>query len=81
MIVGTDHLDPSEPVAQLVISSPEAVKRFRISADGSFTFFIDGDPTLRLEKGFFHYRGEKIEDIHQAYERFRGWMDAVLYGS
>ena len=37
--------------------------------------FTDGkEEVMILEKGFFFYRGEKIRDTNQAYERFCEWL-------
>lgn len=35
------------------------------------------EPILKLEKGYFWYRGEKIEDAKNAYERFTEWLTNV----
>ncbi len=45
--------------------------------DNAIRFLVDGSPenTLKLENGFFWYRGEKIEDINFAYERFCKWLE------
>jgi hypothetical protein len=39
-------------------------------------FNTDGEPTetLKLEEGWFWYRGEKIEDVNNVYERFCNWL-------
>ncbi len=45
--------------------------------ENSIIFSVNGalpEEYLRLEKGYFWYRGEKIEDIHQVYERFSEWL-------
>jgi hypothetical protein len=39
--------------------------------DNTITFSLRDQPeeTMKLENGWFWYRGEKIEDIHKVYER------------
>ena len=37
------------------------------------------EPIMKLSQGYFWYRGEKIEDIHQVYERFNEWLVSAGY--
>lgn len=39
-----------------------------------FTFFIDKEPVIKIEKGAFWYKGEKVKDANQVYERFSEWL-------
>ena len=32
------------------------------------------EPIIRLSKRGFFYKGERIDDIHNVYERFNEWM-------
>lgn len=32
---------------------------------------------IRISKDGFFYKGEKIEDIHNVYERFNDWLKAA----
>jgi len=32
------------------------------------------EEVLRITKGSFYYRGEKVEDVHNVYERFSEWL-------
>ena len=62
------------------------------TSDGTFSSTINASPCpvtiqfcepgtteadLVLREGYFVYRGEKIEDIHKAYERFVEWLSSV----
>jgi len=44
----------------------------------TISFHIDSypDEILKLEKGFFWYKGKKIKDIKKAYERFCKWLES-----
>jgi hypothetical protein len=46
-----------------------------LPAGGSgITFFIDKEPVIKLEKDAFWYKGKKVKDVNQVYERFSEWM-------
>ena len=54
-------------------------KKEEITSDNKpneITFIVDNRPeeTLKLSEGWFWYRGKKIKDIEQAYERFTAWL-------
>lgn len=40
----------------------------------SISFYTGSEVVIRLEKGYFWYKGERIEDIHKVYDRFNEWL-------
>lgn len=46
--------------------------------ENTITFMAteDAQPVeiLRINKEGFYYRGEKVEDVHNVYERFNEWL-------
>jgi len=47
------------------------------STNNAITFHTGDFYELKLEKGYFWYRGERIEDINQAYEKFCDWINRI----
>jgi hypothetical protein len=46
--------------------------------DSSIIFFgkypNDKEEVLRISKDGFYYKGERVDDIHNIYERFNEWL-------
>jgi hypothetical protein len=43
--------------------------------DSSSIFFAnDKEEVLRISKDGFYYKGERVDDIHNIYERFNDWL-------
>ena len=39
------------------------------------TFFIGyGDEVMRIAKDGFYWKGERVDDVHNVYERFNDWL-------
>jgi hypothetical protein len=46
-----------------------------IKPEERIVFSLGEDEVIVLEKGYFYYRGERIDDINQVYERFVEWLN------
>jgi hypothetical protein len=65
----------------LGIQAVDNVSFFEIrSSDNKISFSLDNkkDEILVLEKGWFWYKGNKIEDINEAYEKFCNWLNREM---
>ena len=41
------------------------------------TFSAGGEELLKLSPEGFYYKGEKVEDVHDVYNRFNDWLTAA----
>lgn len=64
------ELQPLEPVKFTTPS--QNTLTFHLTEDGEFV------EVLKINKDGFFYRGEKVEDVHQVYERFNEWLTKSL---
>lgn len=46
----------------------------KLTTQNSIHFFIGAEIVIKLEEGYFWYKGERIEDVHKVYERFTEWL-------
>jgi|WetSurSiteA1Bulk_404760.scaffolds.fasta_scaffold41170_1 hypothetical protein len=53
----------------------EMRKQFIIPPKDKIVFYTDDVEVIRLENGYFYYRGEQIEDVHLVYDRFVDWIN------
>jgi hypothetical protein len=42
--------------------------------DRTITFCLDGEILLTISKEGFYYKGERVDDIHNVYQRFNDWL-------
>jgi hypothetical protein len=51
----------------------KSIMAFHLTEDGEHKEII------RLDKYGFYYRGEKVDDAHNVYERFNEWLTRAEY--